>query len=218
MTEQKTKKNEFVEIKYSGYANNQLFDSNIPSDLAKINADAKPHKTIIVIGQNMVVAGLDKALEEKELNKQYEVSIPPREGFGRRRRELVQIIPLASFIEQKIDPHPGMMLTLDNHLVKILVVSGARVTVDFNNPLAGKDLYYKFTIVRKVTDEKEKIESLCDYFFHITPEIEIREANIVIRGQKNLGPFINLFKEKFKDLLHKEIIFEEKNIEEKTQQ
>ncbi len=101
MQEEKTKRNEFVEIQYSGYADNKLFDSNIPDDLAKIHADAKPHKTIVVIGQNMVVVGLDKALEGKELNNQYDVRIPPNEGFGLRRRELVQILPLASFIEQK---------------------------------------------------------------------------------------------------------------------
>ncbi len=102
-----------------------------------------------------------------------------------------------------------MVLTLDNHLVKILVVSGARVTVDFNNPLAGKDLAYQFTILRRVTDEKEKIEALCEYFFHFVPEIEIEESHIVIRGQKNLEYYINIFKERFEEILHKEIIFEE---------
>ena len=66
-----TKKKDFIEIKFTGCANSQIFDSNIEEDLKKINPDAKPEKTIIVIGEGMVVPGLDKALEDKELNKKF---------------------------------------------------------------------------------------------------------------------------------------------------
>src|SRR3989344_6326224 len=111
------KNGEFVEISYTGYSNGEIFDSNIEEDLKKINPDAKPEKTIIIIGEGMVVRGLDKALEDKELNKEYEVSFNHKEGFGPRRQELVRIISLKSFTEQKVNQHPGMVLALDNNLV-----------------------------------------------------------------------------------------------------
>ena len=139
MTDIKVKKGDFIEIKYTGYANSEIFDSNIEEDLKKINSEAKPEKVVIVIGEKMVVEGLDKDLENKELNKKYEVKVPYKEGFGPRHRELMRILPLKSFIEQKVMPQPGMMFTLDNNLVKILAVSGARVTVDFNNPLRSEE-------------------------------------------------------------------------------
>ena len=39
MSQEKTKKGDFVEIKYSGYANNELFDSNVEENLKKLKAD-----------------------------------------------------------------------------------------------------------------------------------------------------------------------------------
>ena len=52
MTNQtQTKKNDFIELKYTGYANNEIFDSNIEEDLKKLNPKAKAEKFIIVICQ-----------------------------------------------------------------------------------------------------------------------------------------------------------------------
>ena len=162
----------------------------------------------------MIVEGLDKALKDKEVGKDYEVSFSAKDGFGERRRDFVKTIPLKAFTEHKMNPQAGMVLNLDNHLVKILAVSGARVTADFNNPLAGKELTYKFKIVKIVDDAKEKAESLFSYFFRFVPEFEIKEK-IVVKGQKSMSILIDAFSKKFKELLGKEMEFEE--VEEKKE-
>jgi FKBP-type peptidyl-prolyl cis-trans isomerase 2 len=210
-----TKKNEFVEIKFTGYANGQMFDSNIPEDLKTLHPEAKPQKTIVAIGQGMVPKGLDKELENKALNKQYEVIVSVKDAFGDRKRKLIRIIPLSSFSRQKINPQAGMMLTLDNHMVKILAVSGARVTTDFNNPLSGKELTYKFTITRIVTDEKEKAETFFQFFFQHLPEFEIKDKEIIVKLPIQFEPLIESFKKKFRELLNKDLTFEEKKEEKK---
>ncbi|MBU0761362.1 MAG: FKBP-type peptidyl-prolyl cis-trans isomerase [Nanoarchaeota archaeon] len=210
---QTVKKNDFIEIKFSGFANEKIFDSNIEEDLKTLNPEAKSEKVIIAIGQKMLVPGLDKKLEGKELNKEYEIDIPSNEAFGPRDRNLLRTIPLKAFTQQKISPFPGMMLTLDNSLVKIIAVSGARVTTDFNNPLAGKDLKYKITITRKVTDDKEKSESLLKMFLKFLPELEVKEKEVVVKGPKILEGVIGMYKEKFKELIGKELVFEEKKEE-----
>ena len=54
MTEDnKVKKNDFIELKYTGYSNNQVFDSNIEKDLKKMNSD-NPAQKIIVIARIIV--------------------------------------------------------------------------------------------------------------------------------------------------------------------
>lgn len=206
---EKTKKGDFIEIKYSGYANNELFDSNFEEDLKKLNPKAKPFETIIAIGEHMVVSGLDNALEEKEIGKEYEAKISPKEGFGARHRELIKTIPLHAFTAQNVHPQAGMVLTLDNMMVKIMAVSGARVIADFNNPLAGKDIFYKFKIVRKVEDEKQKTSALFSYFFKFVPEFEIKEDKIVVKAKKSLEQFILAFSDKWKKMLNKPLAFEE---------
>ncbi len=206
---EKTNKNDFVEIKFTGYANRDIFDSNIEEDLKKLNPEAKAKETIVAIGQRMVVQGLDNALEDKEISKEYEITIKAKDGFGERRRELIRTIPLSSFTAQNVNPKAGMVLALDNHVVKILAVSGARVTADFNNPLAGKELKYKFKIIRKINDEKEKIESLFKFFFGFVPEFNLGNE-VKVKGQKNFEVLVKLHKKRFKELIGKELEFEEK--------
>ena len=45
------------------------------------------------------------------------------------------------FIQQKINPIPGVMFNFDGRIAKVLTVSGGRVMIDFNNPIAGKNYY-----------------------------------------------------------------------------
>lgn len=208
-----TKKGEFVELNYTGYVNENVFDSNIAEDLKKIKPDAKPDKTVIAIGEGMIVKGLDNALEGKELGKEYSITLKPNEGFGERRKELVKTIPLKTFTERNVMPRAGMMLALDDSVVKIAAVSGARVIVDFNNPLAGKEIKYKFVIKSKVEDVKEKSEALLKALFKFVPEFEIKGDKIIIKGPAILEHFVKHYKEKFKQLLDKELIFEEKKSE-----
>jgi len=214
MEKTKTKKIDFIEIEFTGYANGQVFDSNIEEDIKALDSKQKPKKTIVAIGEAMVVKGLDKALEDKELEKEYEINLKSNEAFGERKRELIRTLPLKSFTDQKVNPQAGMMLTLDNSLVKILTVSGARVITDFNNPLSGKEIKYKFKITRLVTDEKEKAEALFDFFLHFTPESEIKDNKIIIKGPKPLEGIIPMFNEKFKEILGKELAFELKEPKE----
>jgi len=201
-------KKDFIELKYSGYANGQLFDSNIEGDLKKMDSKAEVQKTIVVVGEKMVVPGFDNALEGKEIGKEYSAEVKFKDGFGERRRDLLKTIPLKSFHAQKVDPIPGMVLALDNTIARIVAVSGARVITDFNNPMAGKDLTYKFTIVRKVEDEQEKTKVLLEYFFKFSPEFEIKEKEILVKGPQMFDAYVKVFNDKFVEILGKELKFE----------
>lgn len=214
----KTKKNDYVEISFTGYANGEPFDSNVPEELKKINPKATPEKTVVIIGQGTVVTGLDKALEDKEVGKEYEAAFSYKEGFGERKRELIRTLPIKAFLEQKINPQPGMVLALDQNIVKIIAVSGARVTADFNNPLAGKDLKYKFTIQKIVTDEKEKAETALKMFFQFVPDHEVKDKKTIVKLPKGLESMIEMYKEKFKELTGMDLVFEEKKQEKKSEE
>ncbi len=207
--QQKIKEKDFIEVEFSGYANGKLFDSNIPEDLKTLDPKANPEKTIVCVGEKMLVQGLDKQMVGKEIGKEYELEVSAKEGFGERNKNLIKIIPLKAFSEQKVHPQVGMLFTLDNSLVKVIAVSSARVTVDFNNPLSGKDLKYKITIKRKVEDIKEQSEALFRFFLRFIPEFEVKDK-ITIKGPKILEQMIVVLNEKFKELIGKELAFEEK--------
>lgn len=202
-----TQKGDFVELVFTGRVNGAVFDSNNPEDLKQLNPDHKPRKTIAIVGEHMVVPGLDEALVGKELNKQFKIHVLPQKGFGERKTTMVRPVPLKVFTSQRIVPEPGMTLLLDQTLVTIRAVSGARVTVDFNNPLAGKELDYEVTIIRKIEDVKEKAELFFEWYMRSKPEIEVRDK-VIVKAEKNFEPIINLFKEKFKQIVGVELGFE----------
>lgn len=197
---EKTKLNDFIELEFTGAANGEVFDTNNVEQLKKLNPDAKPQKLVLAIGQRMVVIGLDEALVDKETTKEYHVKVPSSKAFGPRNKSFVKTIPLSVFESQKVYPRQGMTLLLDQNLVKIIAVSGARVLVDFNNPLAGKDLEYNFKILRIVSDTKEKATAFFEFFFRFVPEFEINEK-VTIIGSKEFESIISIFSEKFKELV-----------------
>lgn len=209
------KKNDFIELRYTGYQEGKIFDSNVEKDLKEISPKSKPEKTVIVVGQGMLVPGLDKAIEGKEIGKDYEIDVPYNEGFGPRNKELIKIVPLKVFLENKINPYPGAVLALDDRIVKILTVNGARVTVDFNNPMAGKNLEYRFNIVRKVSDLKEKTEAFFKVIFRFVPEFEVDGNKAVIRGPKEFENLAKIYGKKFNEMVGAELGFELKEPEKK---
>jgi len=97
-----TRKGDFVELKFTGYSNGQVFDSNIEEDLKKMQVEKKPEPTIVIIGQGMLVSGLDAALEGKEIGKEYEIRLGPKEAFGERNPGLLKTIPLKVFTEKTL--------------------------------------------------------------------------------------------------------------------
>lgn len=213
---EKTKKNDFVEIEFLGRIKDtgEIFDTNIKKEAEKINLQAEIKPLIIGISQRMLVKGFDKALEDKEVGKRYKISLLPEEAFGIRNSQLIKIIPSRVFKEKNMTPVPGMMLNFDGMLAKIITISGGRVIVDFNNPLAGKELEYDFTIKKKIQGDKEKINALQDFFFKKRFSFSIKDKKIIF--EKESEPFVGIFRDKFKEILKRDLdIADTKHINQK---
>jgi len=211
----KIQKNDFVELKFTGrIKDGEIFDSNIPADAKKIGLKISDKPFVICIGKEMVLSGLDKAIVDKEIGKDYTIELEPKDAFGDRKREMVKLISLNVFTQQKISPKAGMTLNLDNHLVRIASVSGGRVLVDFNNPLSGKELVYDFKIEKIVTDQKDKVDSIMEYFMKQTPKFEIKDKKAVFEPNTVIQPMLDMINEKFKDVLEVELVVKEEKKKE----
>ena len=213
-------KNDFIEIDFTGKAKDgDVFDTTNKQEAEKAGLQIKdPKPLIICVGQEMVIPGLDKAFEGKELNKQYSVEIEPKDAFKERKRDLVKLLPKKAFIDNKINPMPGMTLALDSTLVKIVSVSGGRVLVDFNNPLAGKTIIYEFTIKKILSDDKEKVNTIIDFFLKGQKlDFEIKDKKVIFKAQSFYKPLIEELNKRFKDILGLEMVLEEKK-EEKAEE
>ena len=161
----KLKKGDFVKIDYVGTvkATGQIFDlteEKVAKKEGIYDEKAKYEPATIVLGARHLVKGLDAKLEDKETGKSYTIEIGPDEGFGARSGDLVKVFPRFKFKDHKGPLYPGAQVQLQGINGIVSSVSGGRVRVDFNHPLAGKDLEYKVKIIGKVSSKKEQVECL----------------------------------------------------------
>jgi FKBP-type peptidyl-prolyl cis-trans isomerase 2 len=205
-TNKKINKKDFIEITFTGKVKDgEVFDSNIPEEVKKLNPNVPDEKItpfIFCVGEQMFLDAIDEFLIGKEL-KEYKIDLTPEKAFGKRNPSLIRIIPLRIFREKNANPYPGMVFNFDGQIGKILSVSGGRVITDFNNPIAGKDVIYTINVKRKIIDLNEKVKALMDFFFRKQFDFEVNEKNkkLIIKADKNFKNFIELFKEKFKEIL-----------------
>ncbi|MFH1588085.1 MAG: peptidylprolyl isomerase [Candidatus Diapherotrites archaeon] len=122
---------------------------------------------IIILGKDPLLQGIEKALFEMNEGQAKELEIFPENAFGERKSELIRIIPLKIFKENKMAPFPGMVLEADGMHGKVQTVSGGRIRVDFNNELAGKKVFYKIKVIKKLSSDKEKALALSEKYFPI---------------------------------------------------
>lgn len=156
-------KNDLVELEYSAKAEGQLFDTT-SSDAAKgagiFNEKAVYGPVLVAVGKGQVIPGLDDALQSAEEGKTQSVQLPAEKAFGPRNPDLVRLVPLQAFREQKIDPFPGLVLEMDGRPAKVQSVDGGRVRVDFNSDLAGKPVEYDFTVKKVYHSPEDKVKAL----------------------------------------------------------
>jgi len=214
------KKNDFVEIDFIGRIKGSgIFDTTKKETAKEAGIDdSKCQPMKICVGQRMLIKGFDDALEGKELGKEYKIELLPKDAFGERDSSLLKTVPLRMFTEKGISPQQGMIYSFDNALARISSVTGGRVTIDFNNPLAGKNIVYDFTVNRLIEDMKEKVSIVIGLFLPFpNPEIRINGKNAtLVLPQKLPEQIFELIKNKVKELLDVELSLEVKEIKEKS--
>lgn len=137
------KTNDTVVVEYEGYLDNgEIFDTTRDSGPLEFQ-----------VGTGAVLPAFEAAVVGLEVGASTEVEIPAAEAYGERNEEMVFDIDRKN-LGGDIDPAPGMVLAMtmerdgQTHRFPAMVaaVEGDKVTMDFNHPLAGKDLRFQITL------------------------------------------------------------------------
>lgn len=213
----KTKKGDFIELDFSAYsADGKLIDTTLVDEAKKAGLlsgekEEKENKKkfeplVICIGEGMVLKGFDKELEDKEINKDYEIVLKAEDAFGKRNAKLIKTAPLSAFQEM---PQIGMFVNVDGIVAKVISITSGRVLLDFNHPLAGKEIKYRFKINSLVIDNKKKIRSIGKMFGIDIEKFDIIENKVKIKNLKNIDKeILDNFKRKVKELIGVELTVE----------
>ncbi len=217
------KKGDFIELDFTGIIKDEgtVFDTTKKEVAEKEHLHShKEFKPIIIcVGEGHVIPGLDKQLEGLEIGK-HTIEVPAEEAFGKKSAKLLQLIPKKIFEKNGLKPVPGLEVNVDNQLGIIRSVSGGRVIVDFNHPLAGKDLIYEIEIKRKVESQEEQVHALLDLMKVPHGKITFKEGTVEVEEITELPPqFVDFF---VKDVVRltgvKDLLFKKKSEETKKQQ
>lgn len=114
-----------------------------------------------IMGMGQVIPGLEKALCGMKANESGDILVPSTEAYGEYNNEAVQTLPKEQF--EGVELKEGLTLygqSEDGQTTQVTVTSftDTDVTIDFNHPLAGKDLMFSVTVLsaRETTaDERE---------------------------------------------------------------
>jgi FKBP-type peptidyl-prolyl cis-trans isomerase SlyD len=111
-------------------------------------------------GKGNIIAGLEKELTGMKVGESKTVKVSPQEGYGEYDPEAVEEVPLSDF-PRDIPLETGVELSVEDEdgeamSAVILEVGKDDVTLDFNHPLAGKELIFnvKIASLRAATEEE----------------------------------------------------------------
>ncbi|MET1159697.1 MAG: peptidylprolyl isomerase [Thermoprotei archaeon] len=134
--------------------------------------------TLIVIGRKWINPVVEEEIAKSDIGAEITVEVPPEKAFGRRDPSKVKVFSLREFRRRGIDVSVGEVIDFGGVKGVVKSISGGRVVVDFNHPLADKTLVYTVKIVAKLEDLVDKVKALATRHLSIPSE----ELSIESRG------------------------------------
>jgi len=133
----------------------QLFDTVSVSYVAKtpsgevVESVPETKPITLSIGEGRILKAVEASLMGMQPGDSKAVNIQPEDAYGPYHKTLVHEIPRSTF-EGRIDPRPGMILSLalekdgvqQQVPATVLATGNNTVTIDYNHPLAGLVITY----------------------------------------------------------------------------
>lgn len=165
-------KGDFILVEYTirvKETGNLLDTTN--EELAKKENVYDPDKlygpTLIVLGRGWINELVEQELERSDVDKEITVEVPPEKAFGPRDPSKVKVFSLRDFQRRGYTVNVGDVVEIGGMRGVVKSISGGRVMVDFNHPLAGRTLVYTVKVVKKLESLQEKLSALASKILRI---------------------------------------------------
>lgn len=115
---------------------------------------------MVVVGEGWILKGLDDRLGGLKLGETANVDIPPKEAFGERNPENIKMVPFRVLRSKGINPVLGTQVEVDGRSAMVRSIGAGRVQLDYNHPLAGREIVYQVKVTERYETDEEKIRAL----------------------------------------------------------
>ncbi|HID80392.1 MAG TPA: peptidylprolyl isomerase [Ignisphaera sp.] len=194
-------KNTFILVDYTIRVKdtNELVDTTI-EEIAKRENKYDPEKVyapiLVIVGEGRLIPGFEEHIESSgEVGKEFTIEIPPEKAYGHRDPSKVKVLNARELLRNGVVPEVGKVVEIGGNIGIIRAVSGGRVLIDFNHPLAGKTLICTYKILKIIEDDAEKIR----YLLHRRYRRMAPERFIVITDENEKKVTIELPREIYFD-------------------
>jgi len=137
-----------------------IIDYTLKDDEGDVLDASQNGEFIYLHGAQNIIPGLEVALEGKQAGDSVSVSIEPKDAYGERDPERIQVVPRDMF-ETDDEIVAGMQFhaqSPEGHMMVITVaeVDDDEVTIDGNHAMAGMNLHFSVDVVdvREATAEE----------------------------------------------------------------
>jgi len=163
----KVSKGDVVKLEYDAWVDDsgEMVDTTSAEKAQEngiFNENAVYGPITVLVGAGRIFEGLDEALEGVEVGEEKEIIIPPEKAAGPRDPKLIELFSIREFHKKDIQPQVGMEVNINNRIGTVVAVTAGRVRVDFNRPLAGKTLRYRFRVTEKIEGTEARIKGIID--------------------------------------------------------
>ncbi len=197
-------KHTFVEVEYTGRLDdNTVFDTTNP-DIAKqagMTKDASGLGPVVIcLGEKHILHGIEDKIISHGLGE-FNIVLQPENAFGKKNAKLLKLVPMKVFRKQNLAPYVGLEVNMDNAYGIIRSVSGGRVIVDFNHPLAGRPVKYDVKVNKVVDDTVLKAKAIFKNEMNIPDiKLEVKEGVLIV-DEKIPKDVLELLKKRLMELI-----------------
>ncbi len=136
-------------------------DEAVARESGDYDEDRIYEPVLIILGRGKFFPELESQIVGMKPGDTKEIILEPREAFGERDESKVRTIPLGRLKRAGLgDVFPGDRIKMGGETGTILSISGGRVKVDFNHPLAGRRIRARVTLLSVLEDTGEKVRAL----------------------------------------------------------
>ena len=182
-------KGDFIEIEMTISSDGKVFDTT-DKELAKKHGLQAAGNKKVVFGNNMLLPKVEEKLKDTKEKEEFSMHLSVEDAFGLKKKDLFQTYPEKVFKEQNLRIVVGQIYNFDGNYGKVKSASRGRVLIDFNHPLAGKEVDISCSLVRKITNIKDKVETTLLVLIGLSEEnckVEMKDTTITIQVPKQLA-------------------------------
>lgn len=134
----------------------------------------------ILLGDEQLIEGVEEAVMDMDEGDEQTIEVPQEKAFGSRDSEQIKTISEREFEQHDVTPRRGMPVEIDGQRGRIIMAMNGRVKVDFNHPMAGKDLEYDIEVLETLTGTEEQARAILDKHFEDQYELSVDGEDIEI--------------------------------------